>query len=391
VAANGDEKRALLRETSDTTVDKSKPGLTGFPHIDGALNAECGPPLTPVPMAYRAFDVQHVIPDDRLMDRPRAELWRVRSSAQLYVTEQHAQSIQPGGPGLVFTAQTPDMDHYKGNSGGRVLPLYASTDTSKPNLAPGLLDALAQRLGQVVTPEDFLAYVAAVTAHSAFTERFADDLRTPGIRVPLTADAGLWAEAVELGRRVLWLHTRGERCIAPGQGRTVGAPDIGDGTRRPLVTAAIPDTADRYPDEMSYDSSTQTLTVGEGQVTPVSPAVVDYEVSGMNVLRKWFGYRRATRPQSRGDQSALDDVRPRTWPSAYTTDLVELLRVLTLVTDLEPAQVKLLDKVMDAQHITVADLTAAGVLPVPDAARSPLPKLSRSQSTHGTLPGLALD
>jgi hypothetical protein len=154
---------------------------------------------------------------------------------------------------------------------------------------------------------------------------------------------------------------------------------------------AIPDTADLYPDEMSYDPETETLSIGEGQVAPVPQGVVDYDVSGMNVLRKWFGYRRATRPQSRGEQSPLDDVRPTTWPSAYTSDLVELLRVLTLVTDLKPAQAELLDKVMDSSHITVADLTAAGVLPVPDGARSPLPKISRAQSVHGAQMGLALD
>ena len=67
----------------------------------------------------------------------------------------------------------------------------------------------------------------------------------------------------------------------------------------------------------------------------VAAPVVDYEVSGMNVLRKWFGYRRATRPVTRGEQSALDDLRPNGWPAAYTTDLLQLIEVLTLVTDLE--------------------------------------------------------
>src|ERR1035437_3882421 len=98
----------------------------------------------------------------------------------------------------------------------------------------------------------------------------------------------------------------------------------------------------------------------------------------MNVLRKWFSYRRATRPQARGEQSLLDDVRPTSWPSAYTTDLLELLHVLTLVTDLELEQAALLDKVMEGPRITVADLTEAGVLPVPAAPRSPLSKLART-------------
>jgi hypothetical protein len=381
-------KSALIIEKRDETQTKTKLGLPGFPDPKSDIASESGPCPTPVPVAYRAFDVQYIIPDSRVLSRPRADLWRVRGVKQIYVSEQHDQEIK-SGPALVFSGLIPDMHYYAGR-GGRAIPLYAGTAAQTPNLAPNLLTTLGSRLGVEVSTEDFLAYVAAITAHPAFTARFAEDLRTPGIRIPLTADPGLWAEAVELGQRVIWLHTRGQRYIAPDQGRPAGPPDVADTARRALVTVAIPDTADLYPDEMTYDPETQTLSVGEGQVAPVPPAVVAYEVSGMNVVRKWFGYRRATRPQSRGDQSALDDVRPEAWPSAYTTDLVELLRVLTLVTDLEPAGAELLVKVMSAERITVADLTNVGVLPVPEAARSPLPKLSRSKTVPGQS-ALALD
>ena len=51
-----------------------------------------------------------------------------------------------------------------------------------------------------------MAYVAAVMAHPAFTARFAPDLVRPGLRVPLTADASLFAEAAAIGREVIWLH-----------------------------------------------------------------------------------------------------------------------------------------------------------------------------------------
>jgi len=386
--AEGSLKASLMHEDSDCNLTRVKPPLPGFATITTPLGEERGQCVSPVPVAYRSFDVQTLIPDSRVLDRPRAELWRVRSDDQIFVAEPHSQ-VGLSGPGLTFGGHILDNDYYKGSAAGRVLPLYAGTDTSIPNLAPGLLTVLSIRLNFEVTAEEFLSYVAAVTSHSAFTERFAEDLRTPGIRVPLTADAGVWADAVELGQQVLWLHTRGQRCVAPEKGRPAGPPDVTDPTRRALVTVAIPDTAETYPDEMTYDHGTQTLFVGEGQVTPVAAAVVGYGVSGMNVLRKWFGYRRATRPQSHGDQSALDDVRPKTWPSAYTTDLVELLRVLTLVTDLEPAQAALLDRVMETQHITVDDLTIAGVLPVPEAARSPLPKVSRAKSPGH--PTLALD
>jgi hypothetical protein len=49
-----------------------------------------------------------------------------------------------------------------------------------------------------------MAYVTAVMAHSAFTAQFQSDLVQPGLRVPITADAKLFAEAVALGNEVIW-------------------------------------------------------------------------------------------------------------------------------------------------------------------------------------------
>jgi hypothetical protein len=376
VSAPEDVKPALFGERASATVQQVKPGLFGYDHANIPAADEKGSGLTPVPIAYRAFDVQQVIPDDRLMDRPRPDLWRVVGNQQFFLCEQHDQAIR-SGPGLVFNAFIPDLHCYAGR-GGRVLPLYASADTSTPNVAPGLLDNLAARLGKSVSAEDLLAYVAAVTAHPAFVERFSEDLRTPGIRVPITSDSAVFDSALELGRRVLWLHTRGQRCVDVTAGRLKGAPNVTDRTRRPMMVVPIPDTVAKYPDDdIAYDPATLTLSIGEGRIAPVSQAVIDYEINGMNILRKWYGYRRRTRPQARGEQSALDDIRPTTWPSEYTTDLLELLRVLTLVTDLEPAQAELLNRVVESLQITVTDLTAADVLPVPDEAREPLPKLSR--------------
>ncbi|SOC47824.1 N-6 DNA Methylase [Blastococcus aggregatus] len=379
VTAPDDEKPDLFRESRDASLTRSKPGLPGFEHPAGPVANESGPCLPPVQVAYRSFDLQYVIPDDRVLSTPRTDLWRVRGEHQLYVTELHSEAIRPG-PALTFAAHTPDMHHFKGSGGGRVLPLHASADRSRPNVAPGLLDLLAEHLDVEVGPEDLIAYVAAVTAHPGFAARFAEDLRTPGIRVPLTADPDVWSAAVTLGRRILWLHTRGERMADPSAGRPAGLPRIADESARPKVLTAVPDSPDGMPDELGYDPATRVLSVGEGRIGPVAPEVWAYEVSGMNVLRKWFGYRRATRPRTRGEQSPLDDIRPTSWPAAYTSDLLQLLEVLTLVTQAEPEQAELLERVMSGASITVADLTDAGVLPVPSDRRN-LPRPTAASTT----------
>ncbi|MQA35301.1 type ISP restriction/modification enzyme [Modestobacter roseus] len=378
VTASPEEKPALFQESRDASLRKRKAGLPGYPHPDRPVAEETGTCLPPVPVAYRSFDVQYLIPDDRVLSTPRTDLWRVRGAQQIYVTEQHDQ---PGksGPGLTFTAHTPDMHHYNGR-GGRVLPLYAAADTSRPNLAPGLLEFLGSRLRLSVEPQDLMAYIAAVTAHPAFTAWFAEDLRTPGIRVPLTAEREVWSATVTLGRRILWLHTRGERVTDPSAGRPARLPRITDETARPKVLTAVPDSPQGMPDELDYNPATHVLSVGDGRIGPVAPEVWAYEVSGMNVLRKWFGYRRATRPRTRGEQSPLDDIRPTSWPAAYTSDLLQLIEVLTLVAQAEPEQAQLLERVMSGPRITVADLTEAGVLPVPSDRRS-LPRPAAPPTT----------
>ena len=69
-------------------------------------------------------------------------------------------------------------------------------------------------------------YFAAVMAHPAFTARFKSDLVRPGLRVPLTADAKLFAKAVALGREVVWLHCYGERFADPAAGRPAGRDSL---------------------------------------------------------------------------------------------------------------------------------------------------------------------
>jgi hypothetical protein len=85
---------------------------------------------------------------------------------------------------------------------------------------------LAKIYGREVKAEDVMAYIAAVMAHPSFTSRFADDLVRPGLRVPLTADAKLFEEAVVLGSEVIWLHCYGERYTDPKAGRPKQAPRL---------------------------------------------------------------------------------------------------------------------------------------------------------------------
>ncbi|PZH02714.1 DNA methyltransferase [Streptomyces sp. NTH33] len=326
--------------------------------------------VEPVRVGYRAFDRQWMIPDNRLTVRPRRDLWRVRSDEQLFVVEQNAHAVR-GGPGLVFSSVIPDMDYYNGRSGA-VRPLYRTTGRDAPNVTPKLLQVVAQRLNTSVTAEDLVAYIAAITSHPAYTDRFKEDLEVPGARVPITADLTLWTRAVELGRNVLWLHTYGERFADPSAGRPAPPkrPRMPEG-RRPVSQEAIPDTVEGMPADLRFDAESKKLWIGAGCIAPVEPQVFAYSVSGWNVLDRWFKYRRKDPAGKR--QLPLDEEYARTWLPDWTSELLDLLNVLGLLVELEPQQRDLLDEVCQGRRITRDDLTSAGVLPVPKYATS-LPK-----------------
>jgi Type ISP C-terminal specificity domain len=259
-----------------------------------------------------------------------------------------------------MTALIPDKHHYKGSFGGRVYPLWADAQAAQSNVRADLLQALAKALGAPVTPEDVMAYIAAVMAHPAFTARFRTDLVRPGLRVPLTADKTLFDEAKALGREVVWLHTYGERFVDPAAGRPKAPPRLAENAR-PTIPAegAIPGAPEPLPETIDYDAAKRRLIIGKGFVENVTPAMRNYEISGKNVLDQWFSYRRLNRTKpligDRRPPSPLEKIQPDHWLAEYTEDLLNLLNVIGRLIALEPRQADLLDRIVAGPLVALAD------------------------------------
>jgi hypothetical protein len=321
-------------------------GLPGFPANPVPVADDRAPCLDPVPYALRSFDRQFIIPDNRLINQPNPGLWSAHSPRQIYLTTV-TRTAPESGPAITFTALVPDMDHYNGR-GGRVFPLWADRDATRPNLPPALLEALSRRLRVAVAPEDVFAYLAAIAAHPAYGERFRRDLVQPGLHIPLTADPELFARAVALGRAVLHLHTFGARL--PGH-----APP----PRADPVAVAVP----ALVDSISHDPEARRLHLGAGHIDDVSAEVWHYQVSGKRVLRQFFNYRRRTRERpligTRRPPSPLAAIAPERWLPAYTAELLAVIRVLDALVALEPQQRDVLLAVCDGPQIAARELPAA--------------------------------
>lgn len=310
---------------------------------------------------YRSFDRQWAFEDPRMAKTESPSLWQSNSDRQLFLVAGMTK-VLGAGPASVVTTAMPDLDHFRGSFGGKdVLPLYRDAAATRPNVTRGLLPAIGKAQGTAApTPEELAAYVYALLSAPAYQARFAGPLQTPGPRVPLTADAALWREAVELGTWLLWLHTYAERFQGPGRGRFV--PTVaGLGWVTPVRN--MPET----PKQIAYDAATRALQVGDGVVGGVRPDVWEFSVSGMPVVRKWLGYRTARGAgRAASSENPLDRIRPATWPDEWNDELLDLLRVLTLSHDRHADQADLLER------IGAGPLLAASDLPKPkDSERAP--------------------
>ncbi|MFD8044637.1 type ISP restriction/modification enzyme [Streptomyces chartreusis] len=317
VKAEGPDREALLEPTRSRTLHSAVGRLPGGSAGTEKLVRASGPCPEPVRVLHAPFDEQWLIPDQRLIDAARPELWRVIDEHQVFVLETPES-------GLLATSVLPLIRP------GRVRPLFRRPGGTEPNLAPGLVEHLRDRLDGPVEPLDLLAWTLAAVR--------------PDLTVPLTADAELWARGVESGRRALWLMRRnGDRPKLPGG-------------RRPYVRAPLPSR----PLTLDYDRDEEALLLDEGRISPVPPQAWDYEVAGVKVLEQWFTTRTAD-----PEPGTLAAIRPPTWPQAWTSELLELITVLALLAELRPLDEEL------TSAITATDLRKAGVLPVPETARRP--------------------
>jgi hypothetical protein len=358
-------KERLFQPDSDRNVNSVvNRSLDRQPVRQSAVTNDSGKAVPAVRYGYRSFDRQWILPDSRLLSRARPELWKLHSLKQAFMTG--VERVTPkNGPAITLTSLIPDLDHYHGR-GGRVYPLYADAKAEHSNISQALLDVLAEAYGAMPSAEDVFAYIAAVLAHPAFTARFRTDLKQPGLRVPFTADAALYAEGTALGRELIWLHTYGERFHDASAGRPKGAPRLPQGQWPQFVPGKpIAPAPEPLPDVMDYDPVAQRLKIGKGEIGNVTPAMRDYEVSGKNVLTQWFSYRRRDRTKpvigDRRPPSPLEKIQPDGWLHEYTADLLDLLHVLGRLIELEPKQTDLLSRICDGALVPKQAFVDAGL------------------------------
>ena len=159
----------------------------------------------------------------------------------------------------------------------------------------------------------------------------------------MTAQVELFEQAVKLGEEVIRLHTYNRRFTTGNPGQT---PTVPAGNNPP--TEAPNQGALDKAKALSHDPQTSTLLVhgtdaaGNPHQITISNVTADmynYTTGTMNVLASWFKYRKASpyrrKPPPGKPPSPLDNINQTQWDSSpYPEQLLELLHVLRLLTDL---------------------------------------------------------
>jgi hypothetical protein len=335
IGAKTVDRKNLFKETRDrkigTCLDVDGHKLVA---IEKLSETEIRPNI--IKYCYRQFDVQSAFLDVRLADFIRPSLLKVRGPESIFFSSLLTNMLG-NGSAISVSAHLPDLHVFCGRGGKDVLPLYRDAHGTQPNVTAGLLPLVSKVYRFDITAEDLAAYIYALLGGQSYTQRFWNELETPGPRVPVTKDGELFSKAAALGRRLIWLHTYAERFRGEDRG-----DEVPTGSAKNI--APVSSDPAKYPVDYEYDSEKREVRVGDGRFGPVTPEIWEFEVSGLKVVQSWLGYRMKVRAGRKS--SRLDDIRPERWTPRMTDEFLELLWVLEATLAVEPQLSAALDSVV---------------------------------------------
>ncbi|HUG69069.1 MAG TPA: type ISP restriction/modification enzyme [Pirellulaceae bacterium] len=242
------------------------------------------------PCLYRPFDRQVIFWADWMIDWPRQDVMRhmlARPNIALVARRQ----MPPTGPCNYFwitdTIAIDGLIRSDNRGSESVFPLWLAADTAatEENLSPGLVAAIASRLGlswdasgestsdNVFGPIDVLHYIYALFNSPTYRLRYSERLRRDFPRVMVPTCIAVWAAFCEIGKRLAELHL-----MEPG----IAEESSNEPQKSVSLRAGYPKFA-----------AGQIWLAPEGPVVPASERVWNYHVGTHQVCRKWLRDRKA--------------------------------------------------------------------------------------------------
>lgn len=295
---------------------------------------------------YRSFNRSYCIADHRLVDRP-GSAWGIYSEKQLYFTTLTSTRLG-AGPAMTVSPYVPDFDFFSNRGAKDIHPLYRTNSDELPNVSARLLHSLKNGYDIDVTAEQVAYYTFGLLGTGAYTTQFRDELEESAARVPFTTDYELFRKVAGFGRSLIFEATWGERGSELNE---FGQPTRSRFKGQAEIHTETPPTP--YPDEWIYEGETRRLIIGGyGIFENVLPEVMEYSVSGLEVVSSWLGYRMKV-PAGKSS-SPLDRIPSNEWH--FDRELLELLWQVEYFLKAEIEGAELLSQVVSGELIPVAEL-----------------------------------
>jgi hypothetical protein len=226
---------------------------------------------------YRAFDSRWIALDDRLVDRPRADV----SDHLLAVEDNLAIAFAYGAPHdgpYAFVSHGPvpaALLSWRTLGQAYFAPLYLRDQLAggmTANLASGLLERLAEH-DIDTTPDELVAYIYAVLNAPAYRARYSHGLRYGFPAIPITKDPQRFTAIAEIGFELVAAHLL-EHHDLDARGPLM------DGDDRATLVAP------------HYDELAQTIHLApELTANPISTAAWAYQQGAYPTLRSYLQAR----------------------------------------------------------------------------------------------------
>lgn len=232
---------------------------------------------------YRPFDRRWIAWDERLIDRTRTVVspHLVPPTKKNLALAFASGSLTDGPYALVSRSPVPAaVLSWRTFGQAYFAPLWIEEQTLEttdrvPNIAPGLLDALASQ-GIETDAEGLLHYVYAVLNSPRFRERYADGLRYLFPRIPIAADAGTFGSLRKAGRRLTALH------LLEADDLEKAAPRL-DGDDRAVIQQSV------------FDPANEELRLADDLcASPLRAQAWTYRQGSYPVIENWLEARAGT-------------------------------------------------------------------------------------------------
>ena len=239
------------------------------------------------PILYRPFDVRYVFYHEAVIERPRAEVMHhMLAGENLALITHKREELDVAWAHALVTNLITEHGVTSSKTTNYHFPVYLYQDGTKqelrpqrkPNLADWLLPKLRAAYGFRPSPEQVLAYIYAVLYSPTYRQKYTQELRVDFPRVPLTADADVFRQMAELGRRLIALHLLDSSELDPPVAKYQGA-GTNDGIER-----------------LRYDEAQQRVYINSDKYFEgVGPEMWNYQIGGYQVLAKYLKDRKGRR------------------------------------------------------------------------------------------------